>query len=247
LIVAPRGSATVCRVTSGGEKPVGESVDWTPVEPPAREELRGRTVLLRPFDPERDAEPFFRETHAPDGDPSIWTYLPDGPYESVGQMRAALAGAAESEDPLWFTIVPADGEPAGRVSYMRIDPAMGVIEIGGIFFGPRLQRTTASTEAIYLLARHAFEDLGYRRLEWKCNALNEPSRRAAARFGFTFEGIFRQHMIVKGHNRDTAWFSIVDGEWPRIAAGFEAFLAPENFDAEGRQRRPLAELIAASA
>jgi RimJ/RimL family protein N-acetyltransferase len=234
-------------VTSGGEKPVGESVTWTPVERPARKELRGRTVLLRPFDPGRDAEPFFRETHTPDGDPSIWTYLPDGPYESVEQMRAALAGAAESEDPLWFTIVPAGGEPAGRVSYMRIDPAMGVIEIGGIFFGPRLQRTTASTEAIYLLARHAFEDLGYRRLEWKCNALNEPSRRAAARFGFTFEGIFRQHMIVKGHNRDTAWFSIVDGEWPRIAAGFEAFLAPENFDAEGRQRRPLAELIAASA
>jgi RimJ/RimL family protein N-acetyltransferase len=129
----------------------------------------------------------------------------------------------------------------GQVTYLRIDPPMGSIEIGNIWFGPGLRQTTAATEAIYLLGRHAFRDLGYRRFEWKCNALNAASRRAAERFGFTFEGIFRQHMVVKGRNRDTAWFSITDGEWPRIEAGFEAFLDPANFDEQGRQRRSLAE------
>ncbi len=125
---------------------------------------------------------------------------------------------------------------------MRITPEHGVIEIGHIWFGTALQRTPAATEAIYLLARHAFDDLGYRRFEWKCNAQNAPSCRAAERFGFTFEGIFRQHQIVKGRNRDTAWYSIVDGEWPAVGAGFERWLAPENFDDDGRQRRSLAEL-----
>jgi RimJ/RimL family protein N-acetyltransferase len=125
------------------------------------------------------------------------------------------------------------------VTYLRIEAEMGSIEIGNIWFGPQLRRTTAATEAIYLLARHAFDELGYRRFEWKCNALNAPSRRAAERFGFTFEGIFRQHMVVKGRNRDTAWFSITDGEWPGVRARFEAFLDPANFDAEGRQKRPL--------
>jgi RimJ/RimL family protein N-acetyltransferase len=224
------------------ERALGEKLDWHGARIPAREELRGRTVSLRPIDPKRDAESHYLETHEPTGDSSIWAYLPDGPYDDVDQMREALAAVATSSDPLWFSVVPAGlGVAVGRVSYMRIDPGMGTIEIGGIFFGPRLQRTTAATEAIYLLARHAFEDLGYRRLEWKCNALNAASRRAAERFGFQFEGIFRNHMVVKGRNRDTAWFSIIEAEWPRVAAGFEAFLAPENFDAEGRQRRSLAE------
>jgi RimJ/RimL family protein N-acetyltransferase len=125
-------------------------------------------------------------------------------------------------------------------------PEHGVIEIGHIWFAPRLQRTRAATEAIYLMARHSFDDLGYRRLEWKCDALNEPSRRAADRFGFTFEGVFRQHMVVKGRNRDSAWFSILDGEWPRIRSAFEAWLAPENFDADGRQRQSLAAVRAST-
>jgi RimJ/RimL family protein N-acetyltransferase len=127
-------------------------------------------------------------------------------------------------------------------SYLRIEPEHRVIEIGHIWFAPILQRTRQATEAIYLMARHAFDDLGYRRLEWKCNALNAASRRAAERFGFTFEGIFRQHMIIKGQNRDTAWFSIIDGEWPRVRATFEEWLAQENFDLDGRQRRSLSQI-----
>jgi RimJ/RimL family protein N-acetyltransferase len=127
-------------------------------------------------------------------------------------------------------------------SLMRIKPEHGVIEVGHIWFAPVLQRTRQATEAIYLLARHSFDDLGYRRFEWKCDALNQPSRRAAERFGFVFEGVFRQHMVIKDRNRDTAWFSIVDAEWPTVRAAFEAWLAPENFDPQGRQRRSLAEL-----
>jgi RimJ/RimL family protein N-acetyltransferase len=147
-----------------------------------------------------------------------------------------------SEDPLFFAI-EAEGAPQGVTSYLRITPEHGVIEIGHIWFGSPLQRTRAATEAIYLMARHAFDDLGYRRLEWKCNALNEPSRRAAERFGFTFEGVFRKHMLVKGKNRDTAWYAIVDDDWPAIRAAFERWLAPENFDEHGVQRERLGKLL----
>ena len=177
----------------------------------------------------------------------MWTYLPDGPYQSADHLRRMLAWAQTCEDPLYFALAKLPEErPAGMASYLRITPEFGVIEIGHIWFGSTLQRTTAATEAIYLLARHAFDDLGYRRLEWKCNALNAASRRAAERFGFSFEGVFRKHMIVKGRNRDTAWYAIVDDEWPAIRAGFERWLAAENFDDAGGQRRPLGELIAAA-
>ncbi|MBN9624292.1 MAG: GNAT family N-acetyltransferase [Actinobacteria bacterium] len=226
-------------------RPLGEKVEWGGAKVPAKEPLEGRTVVLRPLDVDRDVEALFRESHEPDGDPEIWDYLFEGPFDDVEEMRALLVPAAAGDDPIFFAIEPRDlGVAAGQCTYMRIDAPMGSIEIGNIWFGPRLRRTTAATEAIYLLARHAFRDLGYRRFEWKCNALNAPSRRAAERFGFTFEGIFRQHIVVKGRNRDTAWYSIVDSEWPRIEAGFETFLDPGNFDAEGRQRRPLSELIA---
>jgi RimJ/RimL family protein N-acetyltransferase len=155
-------------------------------------------------------------------------------------MGAALEAQAASDDPLYFTVVPlAVGQPAGIASYLRITPEFGVIEVGHIMFGPGLQRTTAATEAIYLLIRHAFDDLGYRRFEWKCDALNAPSRRAAQRFGFEFEGVFRQHMVVKGRNRDTAWFAIIDRDWPAVRDAFEAWLEPVNFDADGRQLRSL--------
>jgi RimJ/RimL family protein N-acetyltransferase len=225
------------------ERPLGEKLEWHGARVPAKDELRGRTVTLRPVDPEGDLDSLYRESHEPGGDPSIWTYLWEGPYEDAEQMRAKLVDDAASSDTLWLSVVPHDQVIAvGRITYLRIDAAAGSIEIGNIWFGPSLRQTTAATEAIYLLARHAFEDLGYRRLEWKCNALNAASRRAAERFGFQFEGIFRNHMIVKGRNRDTAWFSIIDSEWPRVAAGFEAYLAPENFDAEGRQRRSLVEV-----
>jgi RimJ/RimL family protein N-acetyltransferase len=156
-----------------------------------------------------------------------------------------LRYAETSEDPLFFTLARLPEErPLGIASYLRIAPEHGTIEIGHIWFGTPMQRTTAATEAIYLLARHAFDDLGYRRLEWKCNALNAASRRAAERFGFTFEGVFRSHQVVKGRNRDTAWYAIVEDEWPRVRAGFEAWLEPANFDASGRQRHTLGALMA---
>jgi RimJ/RimL family protein N-acetyltransferase len=201
-------------------------------------------VLLRPLDPDRDASALYAASHRPEGDPAVWTYLAEGPYQDIEEMRRALTEQAASDDPLFFTLVPVATEvPGGIASYMRIVPQFGVIEIGNIWFGPGMQRTTAATEAIYLLARHAFRDLGYRRLEWKCNALNEASRRAAVRFGFTFEGVFRHHMVLKGRNRDTAWYAIVDSEWPRIQTAFEQWLAAENFDPSGRQRQPLAAFI----
>jgi RimJ/RimL family protein N-acetyltransferase len=216
-------------------------VEFEPVPRPGRHALHGRYVLLRPLDAERDAESLYAVSHPPEGDLDIWTYLPYGPYPNADVMRGALLDDQLSEDPLFFTIVlGATGRASGVATYLRIDPEFGVIEIGHIWFGTPMQRTTAATEVIYLLARHAFDELGYRRLEWKCNALNVASRRAAERFGFSFEGISRKHMVVKGRNRDTAWYAIVDDEWPTIRAGFERWLDPANFGPDGAQRRSLA-------
>jgi RimJ/RimL family protein N-acetyltransferase/catechol 2,3-dioxygenase-like lactoylglutathione lyase family enzyme len=207
---------------------------------PKRTPLEGRHVLVRPVEPERDAEPLHQASHPDREGRSVWTYLWDGPYESAAALRKMLEFAERSEDPLFFALVRrADERPLGMASFMRMEPQHGVIEVGHIWMGFELQRTTAATEAIFLMMRHAFDDLGYRRLEWKCNARNEASRRAAERFGFTFEGVFRKHMIVKGEDRDTAWYSIVDDEWPAIREAFEAWLDPSNFDAAGAQRRPL--------
>jgi RimJ/RimL family protein N-acetyltransferase len=229
------------------ETPLGARLDWTPVERPTRAPLAGAHVVLRPVVAATDAEPLYSASHPPDGDHAIWTYLPDGPYESPEQLRRMLAWAETSDDPIFFAIAPLpDQRPRGFCSYLRIKPEHGVIEIGHIWFGAKLQRTTAATEAIYLLAGHAFDDLHYRRLEWKCNALNAASRRAAERFGFALEGVFRNHQVVKGRNRDTAWYAIIDDDWPAIRTGFEAWLASGNFDRDGRQRQPLGELIAAA-
>ena len=220
-------------------------MDWTAARRPSPVELRGSRVLLRPVDAAGDAGPLYAVSHPPGGDPAIWDYKFEGPFESQEELGKLLVGAEGSSDPLFFTLVGLpDEQPLGMASYLRIEPEHGSIEIGNIWFGTPLQRTTAATEGIYLLARHAFDELGYRRLEWKCNALNAPSRRAAERFGFTFEGVFRKHLVVKGRNRDTAWYSIVDDEWPAIRAGFEAWLAPGNFDETGRQKRSLEELRA---
>jgi RimJ/RimL family protein N-acetyltransferase len=196
--------------------------------------LHGAYVLLRPIDVDADPEPLFEASQ----DEAIWTYLFDGPFRDLDAFRAYLEAAAPLDDPLRHTLVR-DGRPEGMASYMRIEPDHGVIEIGNIWFGTPMQRTTAATEAIYLLARNAFDTLGYRRLEWKCNALNAASRRAAARFGFQFEGVFEQHMVIKGRNRDTAWYAITDKRWPAVRAAFEAWLDPSNFDERGVQRRPL--------
>jgi RimJ/RimL family protein N-acetyltransferase len=214
----------------------------TPARRPTRAPLLGARVVLESVDPAAHAAALFAAGHDA-ADPRLWVYLPYGPFADPGELEAWLASAAASEDPLFFTIAErATGRPAGVASYLRMEPRHGVIEIGHLWFGAALQRTPAATEAIFLLARHAFDDLGHRRLEWKCDARNERSRRAAERFGFTFEGVFRQHMIVKGANRDTAWYAMLDAEWPQVRAGFERWLAPANFDADGRQRMTLEAL-----
>jgi RimJ/RimL family protein N-acetyltransferase len=227
---------------------LGAELDWTPAARPERTPLRGEHVLIRPLMADADALELYVESHPPRGDRELWTYLPNGPFPNADAFKEDLLALERSQDPLFFTLLPLPRErPAGVASYLRITPEHGVIEIGHIWFGASLRRTTAATETIYLLAAHAFDELGYRRLEWKCNALNEASRRAAERFGFRFEGVFRSHMVVKGRNRDTAWYAITLDEWPIVRAGFQAWLAPRNHDEAGRQRRPLNELIAEAA
>lgn len=216
---------------------------WRLARPPRRTPLEGERVRLEPLDPERHADDLFAASHGPGADPALWDYLPYGPFADTRQMRGWLAERALSADPLFLAVVdPSDGRARGVVSYLRIDPPNGCIEIGHIWFGGAIQRTPLATEAVYLLARNAFETLGNRRLEWKTDAVNRRSRRAAERFGFTFEGIFRQHMVVKGRNRDSAWYAMLDGEWPAARAAFEAWLDPANFDADGRQRATLEAL-----
>ena len=213
---------------------------WKPVALPRSLTLRGSHVTLEPLSAERHADALWRATAGHD---EVWAWLADGPYAAEANLRRAVEEKQKGLSAVFLSIVPAmSGVAAGYASYMRMDPAQGVIEVGNILLSPALQRTTAATEAMYLMACHIFEDLGYRRYEWKCNSKNEPSRRAALRLGFTFEGIFRQHMVVKGQNRDTAWFSMLDKEWPARKSSFEAWLDPANFDGDGRQRKSLAQL-----
>jgi RimJ/RimL family protein N-acetyltransferase len=228
-------------------RPVGPLVEPLPSgRGPERSSLAGTHVRLEPVDPGAHAESLYGLSHARPEDDVLWTYLAYGPFADQRAFQGWLAERAGSRDPLFFAIVPRDsGAASGMASYLNIVPANGCIEIGHIWLAPQLQKTRAATEAIYLLARHAFDDLGYRRLEWKCDALNAASIRAARRFGFTYEGTFRQHMVVKGRNRDTAWFALLDREWPAVRSAFERWLAPDNFDAAGRQRTALSPLTAA--
>lgn len=177
--------------------------------------------------------------------PTRFRWLFEYPPENRAVFQPWLERAELSDDPLFFAVIDkATGRVAGRQTFMRIEPAHGVIEIGNIYWGPLVSRRPAATEALFLFARLAFDRLGYRRFEWKCNNANEPSKRAAERFGFRFEGVFRQHLVVKGENRDTAWYSIVDKEWPALRTAYEAWLDPDNFDAQGRQKRTLEEMRA---
>jgi len=231
--------------------PSSPQLTWRPSgRPLARIELDGGTVRLEPLDPARHAAPLFAASHGtgPDGAPadgSLWDYMAYGPFTDAAAMRAWVEEKAASRDPLFFAVIDkANGRAAGMASAMRYDPPNGVIEIGHIWFAPTLQRSRAASEAIFLLQAHAFEELGVRRLEWKCDAQNAASRRAADRFGFTFEGIFRQHMVIKGRNRDTAWYALLDGEWPAVKKIFTRWLAPANFAADGRQKVALSALIA---
>ncbi len=232
------------RMNSLGQ-PIGDPVpQWKPVAPPPRTPIDGRYSRIEPIDPERHAAQLF-EAISDDQDGRTWTYMGYGPFATLPEYRAWMKATCLGDDPLFHTIVDrSTGQAVGVASYLRIDPKFGVIETGHIHYSPRLQRTRAATEAMFLLMRRVFEELGYRRYEWKCDSLNEPSRRAARRFGFSFEGIFRQATIYKGRNRDTAWFAIIDKEWPALKAAYEAWLDPANFAADGTQKQALGDLTA---
>jgi RimJ/RimL family protein N-acetyltransferase len=223
--------------------PATEPLVWKPVPLAGPVTLRGRTVTLEPLNAERHAAALWKALRGHD---ELWTWLPYGPFATEFDLRRHIEEKQAATGFVFLAIVPAaTGLAEGWASYMRMEPAHGVIEVGYVLFAPSLQRTAAATEAMFLMASHVFDQLGYRRYEWKCNAENLPSRRAAERLGFTFEGIFRQHMIVKGRNRDTAWFSMLDREWPARKQAFEAWLASDNFYDQGRQRRSLGQLRAA--
>jgi RimJ/RimL family protein N-acetyltransferase len=202
--------------------------------------MAGRFCTVVPLDPERHAAQLFT-AYADDREGRMWTYLPRGPYATPDEYRDFAIAACRTDDPLVLAILDnTTAEAVGTASYMRIEPAIGVIEVGSITYSPRLQRRPAATEAMYLMMRRVFDELGYRRYEWKCDSLNQPSRDAAARLGFRYEGLFRQASITRGGNRDTTWFSVIDKEWPALRAAFESWLDPANFAADGTQRRSLA-------
>ncbi|MBV9279026.1 MAG: GNAT family N-acetyltransferase [Chloroflexi bacterium] len=211
-----------------------------------RTPIGGATVRLEPLDPELHAADLYAASHGDERALRVWTYLPYGPFPDLTAFTSWLRDRAASADPLFFAVRDCIADRAGgMVSFLATEPEHRTIEMGHIWFGPALQNTRQSTEALYLMMAHTFERLRYRRLEWKCNALNEDSRRAALRLGFEFEGIFYQHRIVKGRNRDTAWYSLLDGEWPPISASFQTWLSPENFDEGSRPRQSLRDLTAA--
>ena len=228
--------------------PIGPLVDSHPAKRPERVTLEGRWITLVPLDPQAHAKALYEGSNGDAAREAVWAYLFDGPYTSLDEFRASLEAKARSTDPLFFAIIDnASGRPVGYQTFLRIDLPNRVIEVGNILYTPAMQRTAGATEAQYLFARYVFEQLGNRRYEWKCNALNAPSRRAAKRFGFSFEGLFRQHMIVKGRNRDTAWFAMLDSEWSARKAAYERWLAPDNFDEKGHQKLRLFDLMPRSA
>jgi RimJ/RimL family protein N-acetyltransferase len=225
-------------------QPVGlPMANWKPPAPPAREVMTGRFCALEPLDPQRHAPELYK-ANALDNEGRMWTYLPYGPFEGFASYAAWLNQDCLGNDPLFYAIVDQPTrKPVGMASYLRIDPPVGAIEVGHLVFSPLLQKTPAATEAMYLMMQNAFA-LGYRRYEWKCDALNAKSRAAAQRLGFSFEGIFRQARIYKGRTRDTAWFSVIDQEWPALQQAFVRWLDPANFDERGLQRHSLSSLTA---
>ena len=211
---------------------------------PARINITGQHVQLEPLDPAKHTEALYQEGHSTEQGLKIWDYLAYGPWPDEEAYRATLAQQAASFEPIFFAIRDlTTNQVCGQASFLDMNPINGVIEIGHIWFGPSLQKTRAATEALFLMLSHAMDDLKYRRMEWRCNALNQGSRKAAARLGFRFEGIFFNHMIFKGKNRDTAWYSILDNEWPEVRAIISQWLDNANFDEQGLALSSLGELM----
>ncbi len=225
---------------SGNDLAIGFSVrDWQPCEPPAQSPMQGRFCTLELLDPVRDSADLW-EAFSADTVAANWTYLPYGPFDDKANFQAWVRQVAAGEDPLFFSIFDNDsGAAVGIASFLRIEAQVGVIEVGHIYFADCLQRTPLATEAMFLMMERVFDEGGYRRYEWKCDALNARSRRAAERLGFEFEGVFRQASLYKNRNRDTAWFAVIDSDWPPLKAAFTQWLAPENFDEAGQQRQRL--------
>lgn len=220
-------------------QPIGAPVpDWQGCQPVPHTPMRGRTCDVVPLQTAHAAA--LHAAFSADETGALWTYMPTGPFQSEADYADWVAEASTSQDPLFFAIIDkTDARPVGVASFLRIQPQNGVVEVGHITFAPALQRTVMATEAMYLMMKRALGELGYRRYEWKCDALNAPSRRAAARLGFQYDGLFRQALVYKGRNRDTAWFSILDQDWPRVSTAFETWFDPANFDGAGKQRSAL--------
>ena len=226
------------------DQPIGAPVEgWSGARLPDNTPLQGRYCRLEKLAVDLHSDQLF-DALAADQSGALWTYLSEEPPESRAVFRSWMDRAVSTVDPFFYAVIErATGKALGRAALMRIAPAAGSIEVGSILFSPRLQRTPVATEAMFLMMQHAFDHLGYRRYEWKCDSLNEPSRRAAERFGFSYEGTFRQALVYKGRSRDTAWFSIVDGDWPAFRRGYERWFDPANFDENGRQKQTLASFI----
>lgn len=233
------------RLNAHGQ-PIGEALaNWREPEPPSRDPMEGRFCRLESLSPARHAADLYA-ANAQDHDGRSWTYLPYGPFESFDQYRAWLQGKCQGEDPLFFAIIrKSDGQAVGVAAYLRILPAHGSVEVGHLHFSEQLRRSPIATEAMFLMMQRAFAQ-GFRRYEWKCDALNAPSFAAAQRLGFKYEGTFRQAAVYKGRSRDTAWFSVIDAEWPALSAAFNRWLAPDNFDEAEQQRTRLSELTRAA-
>ncbi|AOK31260.1 MULTISPECIES: GNAT family N-acetyltransferase [Burkholderia] len=234
--------------TNEFQQSIGQAVsDWSARPRPAAVTRQGHYCRIEPLDAGRHAADL-HAAYATATDGRDWTYMAVGPFDDEASYRRYAESAAASTDPLHFAVIDlASGRAIGTLALMRIDPANGVIEVGSVAFSPDLKRTPASTEAQYLLMKYIFDELGYRRYEWKCDSLNAPSRKAAVRLGFRYEGTFRQAVVYKGRNRDTAWFAILDSEWPALATAFDAWLSPANFDVHGQQRQSLTAIRSAQA
>jgi len=225
-------------------QPIGFPVEnWQACAWPPRISVDGRSCRIEPYDPDKHNADLY-ESFAKDSDHANWTYLPYGPFDNFDSFDTWARDTCQKDDPLFHSVIDLSNSKAiGIASYLRITPAAGVIEVGHIHFSPLLQRTTLSTEAMFLMMQRVFDELGYRRYEWKCDALNAPSCKTAQRLGFSYEGIFRQAVMYKNRNRDTAWFAIIDKDWPAIKAGYQQWLDPSNFDANDQQKNSLGHFL----